>query len=92
MNIASYRCKVGDLIEVGEKGKQMALLLEAIKSSERDVPDYIEADHNKMSAKLVRVPGLGEVPFPVQMEPNLAGSVYSRWKAGRMAMEWRMVI
>ena len=29
VNIASYRCKVGDLIEVGEKGKQMALLLEA---------------------------------------------------------------
>jgi small subunit ribosomal protein S4 len=78
VNIASYRCKVGDLIEVGEKGKQMALLLEAIKSPERDVPDYIEADHNKMTAKLLRVPGLGEVPFPVQMEPNLVVEFYSR--------------
>ena len=78
VNIASYRCKVGDLIEVGEKGKQMALLLEAIKSPERDVPDYVEADHNKMTAKLLRVPGLGEVPFPVQMEPNLVVEFYSR--------------
>ena len=78
VNISSYRCKIGDLIEVGDKGKQMALLLEAIKSSERDVPDYIEADHNRMTAKLVRVPGLGEVPFPVQMEPNLVVEFYSR--------------
>jgi small subunit ribosomal protein S4 len=78
VNIASYRCKVGDLIEVKEKGKQMALLLEAIKSAERDVPDYIEVDHSKMTAKLVRVPGLSEVPFPVQMEPNLVVEFYSR--------------
>jgi small subunit ribosomal protein S4 len=26
----------------------------------------------------VRVPGLGEVPFPVQMEPNLVVEFYSR--------------
>ena len=78
VNIASYRCKVGDMVEVGQKGKEMALLLEAIKSPERDVPDYIEADHNKMTAKLVRVPGLAEVPFPVQMEPNLVVEFYSR--------------
>ena len=78
VNIASYRCKIGDTIEVGQKGKEMALLLEAIKSAERDVPDYIEADHNKMTAKLVRVPGLSEVPFPVHMEPNLVVEFYSR--------------
>ena len=56
----------------------MALLLEAIKSTERDVPDYVEADHSKMTAKLVRVPGLSEVPFPVHMEPNLVVEFYSR--------------
>ena len=56
----------------------MALVLEAIKSAERDVPDYIEADHNKMTAKLMRVPGLADVPFPVHMEPNLVVEFYSR--------------
>ena len=60
------------------KGKQMALVLEAIKSAERDVPDYIEADHNKMTAKLMRVPALSDVPFPVHMEPNLVVEFYSR--------------
>ncbi len=78
VNIPSFRCRIGDLVEVKEKGKQMALLLEAIKSSERDVPDYVEADHSKMTAKLVRVPGLSEVPFPVHMEPNLVVEFYSR--------------
>ena len=78
VNIPSFRCRIGDVVEVKEKGKQMALLLEAIKSAERDVPDYVEADHNKMTAKLVRMPGLSDVPFPVHMEPNLVVEFYSR--------------
>jgi len=78
VNIPSFRCRIGDVIEVSEKGKQMALLLEAIKSPERDVPDYVEADHSKMTAKLVRIPGLSDVPYPVQMEPNLVVEFYSR--------------
>jgi small subunit ribosomal protein S4 len=78
VNIPSFRCRVGDVVEVKEKGKQMTLLLEAIKSAERDVPDYIEADHNKMTAKLTRIPALSDVPFPVHMEPNLVVEFYSR--------------
>ncbi len=35
------------------------------------MPDYIEADHSKMRATFTRVPQLGDVPYPVQMEPNL---------------------
>jgi len=49
-NIQSYRCKPGDVIEVREKSKQLALVLEATQLPERDVPDYIEADHTKMKA------------------------------------------
>jgi len=78
VNIASYRCKVGDVIEVRERARQIPMVLEAIKSPERDVPDYIEVDHNKMTAKLVRVPALADVPYPVIMEPNLVVEFYSR--------------
>jgi small subunit ribosomal protein S4 len=78
VNVASYRCRIGDVVEVKEKAKQLALVLEAIKSPERDVPDYIEADHNKMTAKLTRIPLLSDVPFPVHMEPNLVVEFYSR--------------
>ncbi|MEZ5844645.1 MAG: 30S ribosomal protein S4 [Hyphomicrobiaceae bacterium] len=78
VNIASFRCRVGDVVEVREKARQMVLVLEATKSAERDVPDYLEVDHGKFTAKLVRVPSLSEVPFPVQMEPNLVVEFYSR--------------
>jgi len=78
VTIASYRVKVDDLIEVKEKSKQLALVLEATALAERDVPDYIEVDHSKMTAKLNRVPTLGDVPYPVQMEPHLVVEFYSR--------------
>ena len=77
-NIPSYRCRPGDVIEIREKSKQMALVLEATQLAERDVPDYIEADHNKMVATYARIPALGDVPYPVQMEPNLVIEFYSR--------------
>ena len=61
-----------------EKAKSIPAVLDAIASVERDVPEYVEADHNKFSAKLVRAPSLDEVPYPVQMEPNLVVEYYSR--------------
>ena len=78
VTIPSYRVKVGDTVEVKEKSKQLALVLEAAGLAERDVPDYIEVNHTKMTAKLNRVPVLGEVPYPVQMEPHLVVEYYSR--------------
>ena len=77
-NISSMRLKVGDTIEVKEKSKQMALVIEATGLGERDVPDYVEVDHSKMTAKLARVPAVADVPYPVQMEPHLVVEYYSR--------------
>jgi small subunit ribosomal protein S4 len=78
VTIPSYRLRVCDVVEVKESSRQLPLLLEAIKSSERDVPDYVDADHSKMTAKLVRIPALADVPYPVVMEPNLVVEFYSR--------------
>jgi small subunit ribosomal protein S4 len=78
VSVPSFRCKVNDVVEVKEVSRQLAMVLEATKSPERDVPDYVEADHTKMTAKLVRVPGLADVPYQVQMEPNLVVEFYSR--------------
>ena len=78
VNVASYRVKVGDLVEVKEKSRQLTLVLEATALAERDVPDYIDVDHSKMSAKMARIPALGDVPYPVQMEPHLVVEYYSR--------------
>ena len=78
VNISSYRVKVGDVIEVKEASKQLALVMEATALPERDVPDYLEVDHSKMTAKLVRIPQPTEVPYAVQMEPHLVVEYYSR--------------
>ncbi|GAB5508524.1 MAG: 30S ribosomal protein S4 [Rhizobiaceae bacterium] len=78
VNIPSYRCQPGDVVEVREKSKQLALVLEAVQLAERDVPDYVEADHNKMTATYKAIPGLADVPYAVQMEPNLVVEFYSR--------------
>lgn len=77
VNIPSYRIKVDDVIEVREKSRQLASVLEATQLPERDVPDYLEADHNKMTARFLRVPEFHDVPYPVQMEPNLVIEFYS---------------
>ncbi|CAD7023379.1 30S ribosomal protein S4 [Pseudorhizobium endolithicum] len=78
VNIGSYRCKPGDVIEVRQKSKQLVSVLESVQLAERDVPDYIDADHSKMVATYVRVPSLSDVPYPVIMEPNLVVEFYSR--------------
>ena len=78
VNIASLRGKFCDGSEVREKSKQLVAVLEAVQLPERDVPDYIDADHTKMTATYARVPGLADVPFAVQMEPNLVVEFYSR--------------
>jgi small subunit ribosomal protein S4 len=78
VNIPSFRVKPGDVVEVKEASKQLAMVIEATGLAERDVPDYIEVDHHKMTAKLARIPQLNEVPYPVMMEPHLVVEYYSR--------------
>ncbi len=78
VNIASYRVKEGDVIAVRDKSRQLAIVLEATQLAERDVPDYIEADHAKLTATFVRAPGLSDVPYAVVMEPNLVIEYYAQ--------------
>src|SRR5260221_1605702 len=77
VNIPSYRVKPGDVVMVRERSRNMALVLEALQSQERDTPDYVEVDTKGMSAKYIRMPELAEVPYPVKMEPNLVIEFYA---------------
>ena len=78
VTVASYQVKEGDTLELSQKARDMALVLEATKSAERDVADYIEADHGKMTAKFLRTPKLADVPYAAQMSPHLIVEFYSR--------------
>ena len=78
VNIPSYKVKIGDVVSVKESSRSLELVVVANQSSERDVPDYLEVDHTKMTAKYVRIPGLTDVPYPTLMEPSLVVEFYSR--------------
>lgn len=78
VTVASYRVKDGDAIEVRARSKQHPLILETIQHPERDVPDYVEVDFDKLKGTWVRQPAFSDIPYPVQMEPNLVIEYYSR--------------
>jgi small subunit ribosomal protein S4 len=78
VNIPSYLVKEGDIVSVREKSRQMPLVLLAMESSERELPDYLNVNASKMEGAFVRIPKLADVPYPVQMEPNLVIEFYSR--------------
>ena len=78
VNIPSYSVQEGDVIEVKEASRQLNLVLEAMASPERDVPDYIEMDEKAVKATFKRIPKLMDVPYPVKMEPNMVVEFYSR--------------
>jgi small subunit ribosomal protein S4 len=78
ITVSSYSVKEGDTIELTAKARDMALVLEASKTPERDTPDYCEVDHGKMVAKFLRTPKLSDVPYAVQMQPHLIVEFYSR--------------
>ncbi|MEZ5759386.1 MAG: 30S ribosomal protein S4 [Emcibacteraceae bacterium] len=78
VNIPSYMVKVGDVIEIREKSRQIPMVIQAIDSPEREVPEYITVEEDGRKATFVRVPSLDEIPYPVVMEPNLVVEFYSR--------------
>jgi small subunit ribosomal protein S4 len=78
VNIPSYQVKEGDVIEVREKAKNFAVVLEAIESPERETPEYMEVDARALKGTFVRTPKLADVPYPVRMEPHLVVEFYSR--------------
>ena len=78
VNIASYQVKVGDVVEVKEKSRQLPMVIEAVASAEREVPEYIDVDHKAMKATYLRVPQLEDVPYPTEMNTQLIVEFYSR--------------
>ncbi len=78
-NIPSCLVNDGDEVSViGESMKQNQTILAAQGQNFRDIPDYIQFDLGALKAKFIRSPQLSDVPYPVQMQPNLVVEFYSR--------------
>jgi small subunit ribosomal protein S4 len=77
-NIPSAMMKVGDEIQLKEKSRTIPAVMEGAASAERDIPEYLTVDQGNFKGSMNRVPELADVPYPVQMEPNLVVEFYSR--------------
>ena len=78
VNIPSYSVNDGDEISLKDGSKEINLVQESIVSQEREIPEYIEVDFKKMTAKFIRIPELSDVPYPAIMEPNLVVEYYAK--------------
>jgi small subunit ribosomal protein S4 len=78
VNIPSYQVKEGDVIELRDNVKQIALVQQAEEEPSRDTPDYLDVDVKARKAVFLRVPLLEEIPYATQMEPQLVVEFYSR--------------
>jgi small subunit ribosomal protein S4 len=78
VTIPSISVKDGDVIEIREKSRSMALVLGAIEAADREVPSYLDVDHKAFKGTFLRSPKPEDVPYPVHMEPNLIIEFYSR--------------
>jgi small subunit ribosomal protein S4 len=78
VNIRSYMCSVGDIVSIREASKDHPLVLEASQGQSRDIPDYISPNLEKLEGTFNRIPVLADIPYPVEMEPNLVVEYYSR--------------
>ena len=78
VNIPSFQVQDGDEVRIKAKSRELDLVLQGAESPERDPPDYIEIDYKDMKARFLRGPKMEDVPYPVQMEPNLVIEFYSR--------------
>ncbi len=78
INIPSYRLKIGDVVEVCEKSRKVNMVIESLDKLERDVPTYLALDKDNASVKIVEKPSFAEVPYAIEMQPNLITEFYSR--------------
>lgn len=78
VNIASYKLKVGDVVQVREKSRKLAITMESLQKMERDVPAYLQLDKDAFSIKLIAKPVFADVPYAAEMEPHLITEFYSR--------------
>ena len=78
VNKKSYQVNDGDELSLQQTSQNIPMIIQTLSSNERDVPEYLQLEISKCLGKFVRGPQLTDVPYPVQMEPNLVVEFYSR--------------
>ena len=68
VNIPSYRVNVGDVVEIREKAKASQRYKDIIDATHGHVvPEWLEADEDKLSGKVVAIPRSEQIDVPVNV-------------------------
>jgi small subunit ribosomal protein S4 len=78
VNIPSFKVKIGDVVQIREKSRTLAVVIDALQKMERDIPSYMSSEKDSFSAKLTAKPTFAEVPYAAEMQPHLITEFYSR--------------
>ncbi len=78
VNIASYRLKIGDVVQVREKSRNLNIVLESMQKMERDIPSYLKLEKDNFSITLTAKAAFAEVPYAAEMQPHFITEFYSR--------------
>ena len=78
VNIASYQVQTGDVVSLKVGAHEIPAVQQAVINKVAPAPEYLAVDDKKFTCVFVRVPTFEEVPYPVQMQPNLVVEFYSR--------------
>ena len=67
VDIPSYQVKVGDVIKIREKSREIPLIKEALEGrARRGVPSWLEVDAERLEGKIKAMPTREEIAIPVQ--------------------------
>jgi small subunit ribosomal protein S4 len=78
VNIASYRLRANDVVTLRDGMRQTAVVMGSMASTERDLPEYLQASSSGFVGTLVALPEMGKVPYPIVMNINSVVEYYSR--------------
>ena len=77
VNIPSYRVRLGDIVAVAEKAKDLSVVKAAIISSARvEVPAWLQVDVEKLQGKVLALPTRDQIDMPVREQ--LIVELYSK--------------
>jgi len=76
VNIPSYIVKKGDVIELREKSKNLAVVQEALEQRAGTLPRWLSMDVEKKRGEVVDLPTREDIPFPVN--ERLIVELYSK--------------
>jgi small subunit ribosomal protein S4 len=67
-NIPSIRLKVGDVVTIKTKSRQIPLVVESIKQPSLSRPEWLAWDEQALLAKVMHYPSVEDVPFVVDLQ------------------------